>query len=223
MKSVEELTDHANELGFLLGEMDRLRRDSNYWQERYRKIEMDMSAANAPRDAAKYAAEGPLAFECTCGTGGLFVNAMECKEALDQHKSVCFAPLADASKAKERNEGICECGFVTASYGTKKEAIDALDVHRSLCQKQRDINAVWIEAAKKKAEDAVNHPSHYQGKVETIDAIESACAGIGPDAFKGYLTGNIVKYMSRWSRKGGAQDLKKAAWYLAKLLEVVKP
>lgn len=120
----------------------------------------------------KDTAEGPLAFECTCGTGGLFVNATECKTALDQHKSVCFAPMADASKAKE---------------------------------------------------DAVNHPSHYQGKVETIDAIESACAGIGPDAFKGYLTGNIVKYMSRWSRKGGAQDLKKAAWYLAKLLEVVKP
>jgi len=36
----------------------------------------------------------------------------------------------------------------------------------------------------------------------------------------GYLEGNIVKYISRWKDKGGADDLRKAQHYLAKLIEV---
>lgn len=37
----------------------------------------------------------------------------------------------------------------------------------------------------------------------------------------GFLEGNIVKYVSRWQRKGGVEDLKKARHYLDKLIEVV--
>lgn len=36
----------------------------------------------------------------------------------------------------------------------------------------------------------------------------------------GYLDGNAVKYLSRWRHKGGVQDLKKAAHYIQKLIEV---
>ena len=36
----------------------------------------------------------------------------------------------------------------------------------------------------------------------------------------GYLDGNAVKYLSRWRLKGGVQDLKKAAHYIQKLIEV---
>lgn len=74
-----------------------------------------------------------------------------------------------------------------------------------------------------KPADEVNHPTHYnQGKVEVIDSIEAACAAIGPDAFKGYLTGNVIKYLSRWNKKGGVQDLKKASWYLNRLVHHVE-
>ncbi len=38
----------------------------------------------------------------------------------------------------------------------------------------------------------------------------------------GYFEGNIVKYVSRWSRKNGVEDLKKARHYLDKLIEVVE-
>lgn len=34
-----------------------------------------------------------------------------------------------------------------------------------------------------------------------------------------YLEGNIVKYVSRWRKKGGLQDLYKARHYLDKLIE----
>ena len=36
----------------------------------------------------------------------------------------------------------------------------------------------------------------------------------------GYLEGCVVKYVSRYKEKGGVQDLKKAAHYLQKLMEV---
>ena len=68
----------------------------------------------------------------------------------------------------------------------------------------------------KEAEDMVNSPSHYtQGSVECIDAIQSA---LSPEEFKGYLRGNILKYMWRTSQKGGKQDLEKSLWYLNKLI-----
>lgn len=63
--------------------------------------------------------------------------------------------------------------------------------------------------------DNIN-PSHYkQGSVECIDAIESA---MNQEKFKGYLKGNILKYIWRHENKGGVEDLKKAMWYLNKLI-----
>jgi len=66
--------------------------------------------------------------------------------------------------------------------------------------------------------DNVNNPSHYtQGKVECIDAIESATVNkIGLDAV---CTANIIKYIWRCENKNGLEDLKKAQWYLDKLIK----
>jgi hypothetical protein len=64
--------------------------------------------------------------------------------------------------------------------------------------------------------DVVNHPSHYtQGDIECIEAIE---ASMSKDAFKGYLKGNIMKYLWRYEQKGGLESLQKAEWYLKELL-----
>lgn len=63
--------------------------------------------------------------------------------------------------------------------------------------------------------DMVNSPPHYQGKVECIDAIESA---LGPVGFHAYCRGNALEYAFRAGRKGdAATDLAKAAWYLARI------
>lgn len=68
------------------------------------------------------------------------------------------------------------------------------------------------------AKDNIN-PNHYkQGQVECIDAIESS---MSKDQFKGYLKGNIIKYMWRYENKGKVEDLKKSQWYLDKLIESV--
>lgn len=64
--------------------------------------------------------------------------------------------------------------------------------------------------------DNVSHPAHYtSGDIECIDAIK---ASLGEEEFKGYLRGNIQKYIWRYKFKGGSEDLEKAHWYLHMLI-----
>lgn len=70
--------------------------------------------------------------------------------------------------------------------------------------------------------DNVNHPQHYQSKsgLETIDVIEAFTEGlVGGEATN---TGNVLKYMCRWKNKNGLEDLKKARWYLNRLIDIVE-
>lgn len=68
------------------------------------------------------------------------------------------------------------------------------------------------------AADAVNHPSHYTaGKIECIDALEAATEGLA--GIEAVCTANSIKYLWRWKHKNGVEDLKKAQWYINKLIE----
>lgn len=64
--------------------------------------------------------------------------------------------------------------------------------------------------------DAIN-PSHY--KNNGIECIEYIKERLSADAFLGYLNGNVVKYTHRWKDKNGIEDLRKARWYLDRLIE----
>ena len=68
--------------------------------------------------------------------------------------------------------------------------------------------------------NTVAHPKHYSGKVECIDCIESAVADL--NGFEGFLAGNVIKYVFRFKRKNGKEDLQKAEWYLRKIIEVLE-
>lgn len=61
--------------------------------------------------------------------------------------------------------------------------------------------------------EQVNHPSRYnQGKIECIDALEAATAGLqGIEAFD---AANAIKYIWRFQFKNGVEDLDKAIWYI---------
>ena len=69
--------------------------------------------------------------------------------------------------------------------------------------------------------EAVNSPKHYKkGKIECIDAIESATSDlIGIEAV---CTANVIKYVWRWKQKGGIESLKKATWYINKLIHTLE-
>lgn len=69
------------------------------------------------------------------------------------------------------------------------------------------------------AQDNVNNPPHYkQGKVECIEAIQSA---LTEEEFRGYCKGNAMKYIWRERHKGGKESLEKAAWYLDYMMQGV--
>lgn len=63
-------------------------------------------------------------------------------------------------------------------------------------------------------EEKVNHPSHYMtpGGLEAIDVISAFTADLqGRMAFD---IGNALKYICRFNKKNGVEDLEKAIWYL---------
>jgi hypothetical protein len=64
--------------------------------------------------------------------------------------------------------------------------------------------------------DKIN-PSYYKAKtIETIEAIRSQ---LTTDEFRGYLKGQIWKYLSRHREKNGFEDLKKSKWYMDYLIK----
>lgn len=59
-------------------------------------------------------------------------------------------------------------------------------------------------------------PTHYDNKIQPWEYME---ATMSEEAYKGFLQGNVIKYISRFEHKGGVQDLHKAEAYLGKLIE----
>lgn len=62
--------------------------------------------------------------------------------------------------------------------------------------------------------DMVAHPPHYQSKngLEAIKVIEAFTEDL--KGIEAVATGNIIKYICRWNRKNGIEDLKKARQYI---------
>ncbi len=66
--------------------------------------------------------------------------------------------------------------------------------------------------------ERVNHPEHYPaGGIECIDALEAATAGL--EGIEAVCTANAIKYLWRWKRKNGVEDLQKAVWYIERLIK----
>ena len=64
----------------------------------------------------------------------------------------------------------------------------------------------------------VSHPDHYKsGRYEVIDIIDEFTKDLsGTEAV---CTANAIKYILRWKKKNGIQDVKKAIWYLQHLVD----
>lgn len=62
----------------------------------------------------------------------------------------------------------------------------------------------------------VSHPNHYQSEngIEVIDVIDAFVED--PESV---YVGNVLKYVCRYKKKNGLQDLRKAAWYLDRLIK----
>jgi len=79
-----------------------------------------------------------------------------------------------------------------------------------------DCKPIEPESVVKMEESDPVNPSHYKkGSIECIEAIKAALGS----GFIAYLWGNILKYLWRWPNKNGIEDLKKARWYLDRLIK----
>ena len=67
--------------------------------------------------------------------------------------------------------------------------------------------------------DNVNHPAHYEmpGGIECFDVL---LATQGAEAAKAFCICNAMKYLFRHRNKNGAEDIRKAGWYLNKFIEL---
>lgn len=68
----------------------------------------------------------------------------------------------------------------------------------------------------------VSHPSHYQSDsgLEVIEVIEAFVEDL--NGIEAVDTANVIKYICRWKKKNGLQDLEKAMWYLQHLIDHLK-
>jgi len=116
----------------------------------------------------------------------------------------------DFDVVQEEPEGLCPDPMPVV------EPVDDLE-----CDRIED-NLNWLDGlirgSPEQPTDNVNNPSHYgNGQIECIDYLEDFMT---TEEFIGYLRGNIGKYLHRWRYKNGLEDLRKAEWYLKKLIEV---
>ncbi len=86
---------------------------------------------------------------------------------------------------------------------------------------QKQANNLLITMAQQ-IEDAdnVNHPQHYTGSIECIDAMLQQ---FGKEQVKSFCLLNAFKYLFRCNKKHETpiEDIKKAMWYLNKYIEIV--
>lgn len=69
--------------------------------------------------------------------------------------------------------------------------------------------------------DMVNHPSHYtQGGIECIDALKAAT--VSKTGIEAVCTANAIKYLWRYEEKNGIEDVKKARWYIDRLIKEIE-
>ena len=111
-----------------------------------------------------------------------------------------------------------DCKSCPHDYGYVKNNY-CVEIYNS-CEKCWNREVEEMEE-KEMQNDNVNHPSHYtSGEIECIDAIK---ASMTPEEFRGFLKGNSMKYIWRYRQKGKPiEDLRKAEWYLKKLIEEVE-
>lgn len=63
----------------------------------------------------------------------------------------------------------------------------------------------------------INRPAHYADR--EIEVIKYIKDNMSKEMFNGYLEGSALKYISRYKRKNGLEDLLKCKWFLDMLIK----
>lgn len=113
----------------------------------------------------------------------------------------------------------------TKNYGIAKQVAPSyIKEWKGLIENMRDKNALdKIKENTNLKSDIVNHPPHYKLNAKGIECIDAIEATLTPEEFRGYLRGQVIKYIWRCNYKGKRlEDLEKAEWYLKRYIELLK-
>lgn len=101
-----------------------------------------------------------------------------------------------------------------------------VNVHDGLCnlrQIKNNIDTVItadVVPMERIKQDGFYEDAYNPEKVKVTEAIQ---ASMGDEAFRGLLKGNTMRYLWRYEKKGKPlEDLKKARWYLNRLIGEVE-
>ena len=136
------------------------------------------------------------------------MKKMLCKEDRKKFQEL----IDDYSRLKEENAQLMAdkytMGFCREE--DKKELKESVDNY---------IPQVEVDA--RSQVDNVNHPKHYEGNIECIDAMQEVLSKNGVINF---CIGNAFKYIWRCKKKHPTpiEDLKKCRWYINKALELLE-
>lgn len=103
--------------------------------------------------------------------------------------------------------------------------VDGYDIHQKVQEDlMRAIDSVKIVPSPKIdynpiIDNKVSHPNHYQSKsgLECKNVIEAATEDLV--GYEAVYTANIIKYIWRWKKKNGDEDLRKAKQYIDFILD----
>ena len=127
-------------------------------------------------------------------------------------KSMGWPPYDDISVASKE-----DISKKTSSFDEWVKELKREDLYSILSSKDnKSISSILS------SKDNINHPNHYKTKsgLEAIDVIKAFTEDLkGVEAVD---TANIIKYICRWKKKNGLEDLKKAQWYLNDLIKTVE-
>lgn len=92
---------------------------------------------------------------------------------------------------------------------------------RNTSLKSTNIDRYTHKPQCKPSDDVINRPQHYLfGGMELIDIIDALLLDGGFTPFQGFYVATILQYIVRFPKKNGLQDLRKARFYLNRLIEV---
>ena len=123
--------------------------------------------------------------------------------------------------------GMCcatECTRAVCNYTDQRNCASfvedqdtTLDQRANSLQKAHAEEPSVTDEPEESLEKNVNHPKRYtKGKIECIDALESAVVGKTPG--EAICVANVIKYLWRYEEKEPLRSLKSAEWYLKRLI-----
>ena len=130
-------------------------------------------------------------------TGEKIVNL---KDFCNEHKSCSNCTL---------NDPYCEFSRMTCNEIDKCYDVAFGKKEESECS---------VTQPEKTLKEEINHPDRYAGgKYECIDVMQDV---FGKEDVLSFCKLNAFKYIWREKQKNGVQDMKKAAWYINKYIEI---